>query len=402
MHVIADTKSLVSDGLIDQAAARVIELRGREAMVSLAINAILGLGILCATFGLIFWLADAAAVTLCGLVLLGAGLTVLAKAGAAFRILGNAGALIGAGMLIAGAGIELTSQYPDIAAWVMIPGGLVISAIATFTFLRGGLTTRFVQGAIALMGFALHLAGIAHLILEAGSSGVVWPLFHLYSAAALVVFGWLLDVRLVTALAIAPFAQALDTGTSYFHAAYVFYSPESTLSILQMSVAVVLGLWIAHRSSERIARHSRIFATMAFIVANLCALVGSLWGDWVGQTVWGPGRYWSVRDQFDGIADWQAASNAFKETALFISADTYAIVWGIVLAAIIARAAWRANRGLFNAAITFGAIHGYTQMFESFFDAPGAYVLAGFSAVALAWIVWTINRSWGNEGRLAA
>ena len=49
MHAIADTKSLVADGVIDARQAREIEVRARETMVALAINAILCFGIVAAT-----------------------------------------------------------------------------------------------------------------------------------------------------------------------------------------------------------------------------------------------------------------------------------------------------------------------------------------------------------------
>jgi len=392
MHVIADTKRLLSDGIITAQAASIMEARGRETMVSLAINAVLSLGILFATFGLIFWLANALAVAVCGFVLLGTGLLILMKTGDTVRMLGNASALIGSGMLIAGAAIELIDKYADIAGWVMIPVGLVIAGLAFRAFVLGGLTTRFVQGTIGLMGVALHLGGLAHLIGEAGATGIIPPLFYLYATASLVLAGWLIDVRLITALAIVPFAQALDTSTFYFHAAYVFYSPESTLTILQMSMAVVAGLYLANTTSERTARHARIGVSMAFIVANLCALVGTLWGDMVGEHIWGPGRYTSRA--FADYETFQAARDAFRDSALHISADVYTVVWGLALAGIVFWAAHRSNRALFNAGITFAALHVYTQIFETFFDEPLAYVIAGFSAVALAWGMWRLNQAW--------
>ncbi|MEL6978006.1 MAG: cisplatin damage response ATP-dependent DNA ligase, partial [Pseudomonadota bacterium] len=48
-----------------------------------------------------------------------------------------------------------------------------------------------------------------------------------------------------------------------------------------------LEQWIARHRPERIARHARVLAVLGFVVANLCALVGSLFGDYVGETIWG-------------------------------------------------------------------------------------------------------------------
>ena len=390
MHVVANTDQLVEDGIITAAAAKTIEDRGRETMMGLAINAILCVGILFATFGLIFWLASALSVAICGVVLLAGGLVILAKGGEIYRMFGNAAALIGSGMLVAGAGIELIDKYEDIASWFMIPGGALLSFIALRAFVLGGLTTRFVQGAIGLMGIGLHLTGLGFLLLQHDASGIWPPLFFLYTTALLLGVGWLTDVRLITALAVVPFAQALDTGTFYFHAAYVFVSPESTLSIVQLSLATALALWVLGRSDERTGRHARITATMTFIVANLCALVGSLWGDWIGETVWGPGSF----SGYGNYSSYIEARDAFRADALFISPEVYTIVWAIALAAIIVIAAHRTNRALFNAGVTFAAIHAYTQMFETFADEPLAYVIGGFGAVGLAWAVWRLNKAW--------
>lgn len=388
MHTLADTRQLALDGIITEEQARLIDARAREAMVAMGINTLLGAGILAATLGTIFWLASASAVALFGSVLLAAGLLILARGGALYRMFGNAGALIGAGMLIGGAGIELVNKHFTLAPMVMLPGGALVALIAGRALLRGGLTTRFVQGAILLMGLALHLAGLTLLLEQTQVTGPLVALSYAYTAFLLVVAGWATDVRLVTALALVPFAQMLSTGTSYFHAAYVFMSPEPTLSILQMGLLVAAMIWLGSRVQERTARHSRILATIGFIVANLCALVGSLWGDVVGETLWGPGYDWASDQSYEA---YEAARQAFEAKTLVISADAYAILWAIALVAIIAWAAQSGRRALFNASMTFAAIHAYTQMFESFTDEPLAYVIGGFAAIPLAWGMWRLN-----------
>jgi hypothetical protein len=390
MHVIADTSALVEDGIISHEAATEMQARGREAMVSMAINVILFAGILFATFGLIFWLANAVSVAICGAVLLAGGLFILARTSAIYQMLGNAAALIGAGMLIAGLAIELIENYDTIAGWVMLAGGALVTAIAFGRFVAGGLTSAFVQGSIGLMGVALHLAGLAILIMDYNLAGLWPPLMFLYATAALIGSGWLLDVRLVTALAIVPFAQVLDTGTLYFHAAYVFASPEPTLSLIQMALAVTAALWIAAFYNERTGRHAQIFATLAFITGNLCALVGSLWGDWIGETIWGVGS----RNQYASWDDLEAARDAFQNGAIFISPNVFSVLWALALVAVITLAAKRSNRALFNAGVTFASIHAYTQMFETFADESLAFVIGGFGAVALAWVVWRLNTDW--------
>ncbi len=389
-HVVADTDALTRDGVISADVARVIAARGREVMVTLAINAVLCFGILAATLGLIFWLAAPLPVAVVGGLFLTGGLLALSRSGETFAMFGNSAALIGAGMLLGGSSIELVDKHPYIAGWVLLFGGATVAAIAGRALWRGGLTSRFVQGAILLMGVAQHLAGIGWLLYEAEVSGVPKALFFLYSAGLIAGAGWLTDVRLVTALAILPFAQALETGTTYFHAAYVFYSPEPTLSILQM--ALLMGVLFAGLKGrpERTARHLRLLLVMAFIAANLCALVGSLWGDVVGETLWGPGGV-RATDGYGSYEDWQAARELFMETALVVAPGVYAMLWAVALVAMIAVAAHRGNRALFNTAMTFAGIHAYTQLFESFGDKPLAYVIGGLAAIPLAWGMWRTN-----------
>ena len=93
MYVVANTEELVADNIIGPDAAREIERRGRGAMVTLAINLVLCFGILAATGGLIFWLADALSVAVVGACLLGGGLFALFKAPETYRMFGNAAAL---------------------------------------------------------------------------------------------------------------------------------------------------------------------------------------------------------------------------------------------------------------------------------------------------------------------
>ena len=250
-----------------------------------------------------------------------------------------------------------------------------------------------------LMGIALHLGGVGVEMVDHQVTGLPRALLLFYAAALVAVAGWLTDVRLVTALAVVPFAQMLDTGTYYFHAAYVFYSPEPTLSLIQLGGLIALCLWAARRWPPRLGRHALIVMMLAFVVANLCALVGSLWGDVVGQTIWGPGR-WS-RSEYDDWEAYQAARDAFEAQALVISEHVFSVLWAVVLIALAVWAAHSGRRGLFNAAMTFGAIHAYTQAFESFADEPLAYVIGGLLAIPLAWGVWRLN-GWFVSNRAPA
>lgn len=397
MFAVADTTKLVADQVISPQQAAEIESRAREAMVTLAVNSVLCLGILAATFGFIFWLADPVAVALLGSVMLAAGIAVLVRGANIYRMFGNASALIGAGMLMGGATFELIDKYEVIAGWVMAFAGVVVLAVPGFAMTRRTATARFVLGSILLMGLTMHLSGLILLLEQHQMAGGFKPLLALYAAAALLLSGGFIDVRLVSALSIVPFAQALETGTGYFHAAYVFYSPEPTLTILQMALLIAACLWVAQTRPERIARHARTLAVLGFVVANLSALVGSLWGDTIGESIWGPSYadFFVAEGNATSDTQWdryQAAREAFQAANLTLSANLYSVLWAIALIAMIVWSTHRANRGLFNTAMTFGAIHGYTQAFESFADEPVAYVIGGLAAIPIAWGMWRYNQ----------
>lgn len=387
MHYLADTDALVADGTLTADQARIIQRHSRQAMVSLSINTLLCAGIIAAAFGFIFWLANALAVAITGALFLGIGVLILRSGNDLYRMFGNAAALIGGGMLAGGATIELIDKYPSgFAVPALIIMGALAVVISAYAF-RRGTKTRFVTGSVLLMGGAMHLVGMYYGMGEADLNGWPVPLSHLYTTALIIAAGTFINVRAITALAIMPFAQMLDTSTYYFHAAYVFYSPESTLSILQLTVLIFVCIWVLRTQPERIGRHAGILAIMAFIVANLCALVGSLWGDVVGSSWWAP--TYDYGDQT--WEEYQDALTAFRATTLVISEHVYAILWAIALAMSAFWAAHKNRRGLFNAAMTFGGIHAYTQMFETFYDEPLAYVIGGLAAIPLAWGLWRLN-----------
>ena len=390
MYAVADTNRLVADKVITLEQAHAIESRARETMVALAINTLLFLGIVAASGGLIFWLASPVAVAISGVLAFIAGLLILLQGQSTFRMFGHASALIGAGLLLGGTSLQLIDKHQVIAGPAMAVVGALIALVAVALLYRLAASTRVLLGAIVLMGLAMHIFGVGFLLKENAVTGLPLSLFYLYAAGLIAGAGWYIDVRTVTALAIVPFAQALDTSTFYFHALYVFSSPEPTLSILQMSLLIAACLWLSKQEPERTARHARVLAGISFIVANLCALVGSLWGDVVGETLWGPGRWW---DYGTGMSwqDYEAARTKFEETALVLSANVYSVLWAAALIVILLWAAHRSHRGLFNTTLTFGAIHAYTQLFESFADEPLAYVIGGLAAIPLAWGMWKFN-----------
>lgn len=384
MHVVADTDRLLADGIITPQAAAIIHQRARAAMMALVTNSLLLGGITAASLGTVFWLADVLAVALIGALLIAVGLPVLLRRTDTMRFFGNASALIGAGMLMGGGSLKLIEVAPDSAGVILTLAGAAILGLGQ---IRPDWPNRLVANAILLMAGAMHLGGLGFAIEHDALGCAAVTLFSAYATVALVFLGWRSDIRFVTALAIVPFAQMLAAGTAYWHAVYAFYSPEPTLSILQMSALMLAILVIVPRLSERGARHGRILALMAFIVANLCALVGSLWGDTVGEALWGPSY-----EAFGDYAAYREAHDVWLAQAVHISEGVYAVLWAAALAAMAIWSAATHRRALFNAALTFGTIHAYTQLFESFSAEPLAWMIGGFGAIPLAWGIWKLNQ----------
>lgn len=388
-HVI-QTEQLLAEGILNQAQAEEIIRRSRETMLGLVVNLLLTGGIIAAALGFVFWIADPAGVAILGLIFLVIGTAVLLRNSELYRMLGNAAALIGAGMLFAGATIELADKYDGIVHWVLLPIGAIAAACAAWAYPRVSAHLRFAAGSVGLMGLAVHLAGGLFALEYFSVSGLPVSLFSLYAAVVIGLAGWFVDVRFVTALAIVPFAQALNTSVDYFHAAYVFYSPESTLTIIQMALIIGASAWVSRNFIDRHSRHAGVLAIMAAVVGALAFLVGTLWGDHVGMSFFRDGR--PVWSDFEDWTQLNAAREVWEAQFFYISEEIYSVAFAIVLVAGAWWSAVKVRRGLFNTAVTFLGIHAYTQLFESFSDEPMAYALGGLAAIPLAWGIWRLNQ----------
>jgi MFS-type transporter involved in bile tolerance (Atg22 family) len=219
------------------------------------------------------------------------------------------------------------------------------------------------------------------------------------AGAVVIACGLALDVRFITALSIVPLAAALSSRVLYSHAAYTIAVYESTLTVLQLGLLAAACALLAPRLAERWARHVRIIGQLAFIWVNVAFWVGSLWGDVVGTYLWGPrledfmaaDQTGKARDMGAAMEAFREAEAAFRESALVISVDVYSLVWAALILAVGAWAASTGRRPVFNTAVTFGAIHLYTQWFERLEATPGMVTLAGLIAIAAAYAIWRIN-----------
>lgn len=386
MYYVANTKGLVRDGVIDDVQASEIARRARSAMVALAVNTLMIGGAIAVTAGILMLQQGAeAAAGLMGFFLVLIAFLVLERGSPVYRIFGNAAAIIGIGLGMGAVVAVNLGAFGAGLGGVAMGVGAVCAATGLAATVLCSARLRFAAGALLLMGAALHVLGVYVGVSDgSGLFGMVplW-LVHVYFAGLAIGAGWLLDLRFITALAIVPLAQVLETGTFYSDAMYAFYSPEPTLTVLLMGGVIVLCLLVARAGSDTVHRQTGILAVMAFIVMNLCFLVGSIWGDVVGQSIWGP-----ARSAFDDYQSYRDATEAFAASGFVISETVYTVVWALLLAGITFWAATTNRRGLFNTGMTFAAIHAYTQFFESFGDHAFAYIIAGVAAIPLAWVLW--------------
>lgn len=382
MQWLVDIDQAVEDGVISAAAGETLKRRGRENMIAYAIGLALSAGVVMVVGGAAFLLDDARALLALGAALCGLGLWALLKGGGRLAIVANAAAVIGAALALGAAGylLDLSLNSP---LWVGAALGLPAAALGFWLHREGPAPLRLFGGWLLLMGAALHVTGI----FSAPSDGrYAWIAMH-YFAALAIACGAALNVRFVTALAVIPLATALSSRTFYFHASYGVAIYEATLTILQMAVVGLLALYFSQRLTERAARHARIIGQMAVIWANMAFWIGSLWGDEVGKHLWGPDRA-----AFESFEAYRAAAEAFQASTLIIPDEAFAALWAFGLLALGAWAAATARRAVLNIAVVFGAIHFYTQYFERLDATPGAFVIAGLIAIAVAWGLRELNR----------
>jgi len=391
MKWLVDIDTAVTDGILSIDTGGELKRRAREAMVGYAINLALFAGVLMVIGGAVAWLEDRRALAALGGVLAALGTIVLLRGGSRVQLVANATAIIGATLAIgAAADLLFEGQTNRIGVTTALGLPAIASGWAMRRFAPASLSV--LAGWILLLGAGVHVAGI---LLTESELGLEWLALH-YAGIVIIACGVLLDVRFVTAIAIVPLAASLSSRTFYSHATYSVAIYEVTLTILQMSLIALLALAASLHFKERIARHARMLGQLALIWINMAFWIGSLWGDVVGFHLWGP-RWDEVTAGLGNALSkkaeaWRAAVNAFEAQALVIPADAFAAVWALGILAIGAWGALTARRAVLNIAVTFGAIHFYTQYFERLNATPEAIIIAGIVAILAAWALWAFNR----------
>ena len=237
-------------------------------------------------------------------------------------------------------------------------------------------------GTANLMVGALTVSG-GLLILWEGSVGA----FTLVTLI-LLILGVLAKSGLLIGISPLALASVLGSSTGYWHASYMLIVREATITIAIFALLAWGTLFLSKRLPAAYERLALIYSRMSLILVNFGFWVGSLWGDYPGES-WihsqiyeNPGTFWDSYQQLE----------AWRESALFISDAVFAGLWALGLIAVGAWGVKRNRRFVVNTAAVFGSILLYTQWFERLGATPVTVIFGGVVAVGMALGLRKYNR----------
>jgi hypothetical protein len=181
---------------------------------------------------------------------------------------------------------------------------------------------------------------------------------------------------LLTVLAVLAASACLGAKAGYAHAMYSLAIFEPTLTIVLFSALAFAAYQVSKRLPADYERIALAAARTAILLVNFGFWIGSLWGDPLFLLSRMAGK----------------ARAAPRLEDVVIPHTVFSIAWAVVL---IAAALWamRINRRwLVNVAAIFGAIHFYTQWFETLGATPVSVLLGGLMMLAIALALWAFNR----------
>jgi iron complex transport system permease protein len=253
---------------------------------------------------------------------------------------------------------------------IFLAFGTVAVALGAGTLLPTPQTAIIVGALLVALGLALTIANVtrwalfAQIVTVIGALGVVggvWLLsdgswaINLAMAVGLGTAALAARSGLLAALAVLMLAVALGSGTAYWNASYFLgvERPALTIGVLSaLTLALFLGSLRMPPAYERLAI---IAARTAILMINAAFLIGSLFGD----------------------------------DLVHLPSVAFSIAWAVVLIVVGGWAIMANRRWVVNAAAVFGAIHFYTQWFETLGPSPGSILGGGVLLIAfglaLAW-----------------
>lgn len=237
-----------------------------------------------------------------------------------------------------------------------------------------------------LLGAATTIIGA--LLLSGGVIGLLEGAFAgaCFTVALLFALGVLIRSSFLMALVPLAVAGALGSSTGYTHATYMLIVSEPAITIVAFSLLAATAYLVSQQVAPAYEKLALIFARVSLLLVNFGFWVGSLWGDY-------PGESWVHGDTSGSGATWQA----WRAAAFHIPDLVFVIGWAVLLVAVGVWGASMNRRWVVNTVATFGAIHFYTQWFERLGAQPWAIIVAGLTVVGVAVLLWGYN-----AGRIGA
>jgi len=275
--------------------------------------------------------------------------------------------LMSFGAIAVSAGILALNPSFEIGAAV----GVTLLLIGLGVIFAGSEQWSLLGTAITVIG-TLLLSGSSIGLFEGQIAGTAFTAFLLFFVASLIQSAFLM------ALVPLALAGALGSSTDYSHAAYMLIIGEPTITIVAFSLLAAIAYFLSQRLGPAYERLAIVFARTSLLLVNFGFWVGSLWGDY-------PGESWVHGYPYSG-----------SETGLHIPDYAFVIAWAVLLLSVGIWGAWAGRRWVVNTAAAFGAIHFYTQWFERLGAQPWAIIVAGLTVVAVAVALWRYNVARGG------
>ncbi|MEO0558578.1 MAG: hypothetical protein AAF170_10400 [Bacteroidota bacterium] len=261
---------------------------------------------------------------------------VVAVAGGALALLQSAEASIGLGAVTGIAGIVLDRSEAE--KWR--PLALILLLIGALMF--GGGVVALTKGSVVGFGLLVVAFGVSAFLANSG---------------------------LLVSLSALALLAASGGATGYSHAAYWLGIEQPLVTIVLFSALSFFAYKLVLPPDPR--RVATIFSRTCLFIVNFGFWIGSLWGDPLHLFVEG-----ATRTSAPVIPEW-----------------VFAVVWAVGLVAVGVWGARENHRWVVNLAAVFGAIHFYTQYFETLEASPGSVLGAGLIALGIAAGLFRYNKA---------
>jgi iron complex transport system permease protein len=239
-----------------------------------------------------------------------------------------------------GVAAGILALNPSFATGAVIGVGLVL--IGLVVSLAAGERWRLLGTAGTVIG-ALLLSGGMIGVLDGGFSGFA------FTAALLLVLAVVIRSSFLTALVPLALAAALGSSTGYFHATYMLIVSEPTITIAFFAALALTSHLVSTRIDAVYEGLAIVFARMSLLLVNFGFWVGSLWGDY-------PGESWAV----GGMDSW-TAREAWQKSAPHVPDSVFIPGWAALAIGVGIWAARANRRWVVTAAASFAAINFYTN-----------------------------------------